>query len=128
MKQVLSLLLAGALILTPMTARPCSAQESAPPSPVSRQTDSAPADHQDPPGELIIADVLIMRPLGMAACIIGLAGAIVAAPFAATTNSFDRVSRQLVNVPFNYTFVRPLGQMEYEDASDPSCRAKASDR
>lgn len=128
MKQVLSLVLVGTLIVALLTAPPADAQETAPPSPVSGSTDSTPNIHKDPPGELIIADVLIMRPLGIAACAIGLVGAIVAAPFSAATNSFDRVNRQLINVPFNYTFARPLGQMEYEDASDPSCRPTGSQR
>ena len=120
MKQILSLLLACALILALIAVPPSGAQETAPPSPVSKQDDSTPVVHRDPPGELIIADVLIMRPLGMVACVVGLAGALVAWPFAAMTNSCDRVCRQLINVPFNYTFVRPLGQMEYEDTAAPS--------
>jgi hypothetical protein len=122
MKQVLSLVLAGTFIMALLTAAPVGAQETAPPSPVYGSTDSTPNIHKDPPGELIIADALILRPLGIAACAIGLVGALVVAPFSAATNSFDRVNRQLINVPFNYTFTRPLGQMEYEDASDPSCR------
>ncbi len=69
---------------------------------------------------MIIADVLIMRPLGIAACIVGLAGAVVAWPFAAITNSCDRVCKQLIIVPYKYTFERPLGQMEYEDAPNTS--------
>lgn len=128
MKQALSLVLAGTFILALLTAPPLVAQENAPPSPVSPSTDSTPNIHKDPPGELIIADFLIMRPLGIAACAIGLVGAVVIGPFTAMTNSFDRVNRQLINAPFNYTFVRPLGQMEYEDTSDPSCRPAASQK
>jgi hypothetical protein len=120
MKQVLSLLLAGTLILALVTPSPSGAQENAPPSPVSRQNDSTPNIHRDPPGELIIADVLIMRPVGMVACVVGLVGAALAWPFAAMTNSCDRVCKELINRPFNYTFARPLGQMEYQDAMDPN--------
>jgi hypothetical protein len=120
MKQILSLLLAVALILSLITVPPSGAQEEAPSSPIPKQTDSTPVIHKDPPGELIIADVLIMRPVGMVACVVGLAGAIIAWPFAAMTNSCDRVCKQLINKPFNYTFARPLGQMEYDDAADPT--------
>jgi hypothetical protein len=119
MKQVLSLMLAGTLILSLMTVPLSGAQETAPSSPISRQIDSTATVHQDPPGELIIADVLIMRPIGMVACVVGLVGAAVAWPFAAMTNSCDRVCNQLIHKPFNYTFARPLGQMEYEDPTDP---------
>jgi hypothetical protein len=120
MKKVLSLLVAGTLLLALIAGQPCGAQENAPPSPVYRQTDSTQVVHSDPPGELIIADVLIMRPIGIVACIVGLAGAVVAWPFAIMTDSCDRVCKQLITVPYQYTFERPLGQMEYGDTADRS--------
>jgi hypothetical protein len=115
MKQVLSLLLAVTLIWTLMAVPPAGAQENTPSSPLSKQAQQAQTAHSDPPGELIIADVLVMRPLGFAACIVGLAGALVAWPFAAITNSCDRVCTALIVKPYKYTFERPLGQMEYGD-------------
>jgi len=44
----------------------------------------------------------------------------VAWPFAAMTNSCDRVCKQLITVPYQYTFERPLGQMDYGDTADRS--------
>jgi len=113
MKQVLSLLVILALILAPMTVPSIRAQETAPSSPLSSQAEQTKTVHADPPGELIMADVLIMRPIGAVACIVGLAGALVAWPFAAITNSCDRVCKELIVKPYKYTFERPLGQMEY---------------
>jgi hypothetical protein len=71
-----------------------------------------------PPGELILVDALVMRPIGIAACVIGLAGALVTIPFAAASNSQDRVAQSLIVQPFEYTFKRPLGTMNY-DPCDP---------
>ncbi len=69
---------------------------------------------ESPPGELIVVDTLVLRPLGVAACIIGLAGAVVALPFAAASNSADRVAQSLIVEPFQYTFQRPLGTLSYD--------------
>lgn len=116
MKQVLSLLVIVALILASTTVPAVRAQETAPSSPLSNQAEQTKTTHTDPPGELIMADALIMRPVGVVAIIVGLAGALVAWPFAAITNSCDRVCKELIIKPYQYTFVRPLGQMEYGEA------------
>lgn len=58
----------------------------------------------------IIIDVLILRPVGLAACVVGLAAAVIAMPFALPSNSTDKVYRALIADPFNYTFKRPLGK------------------
>ena len=56
--------------------------------PLSGRTIGSPdPPHQDPPGELIIADVLFLRPAGMVACVVGAVGAFVTWPFAAITNT-----------------------------------------
>jgi hypothetical protein len=114
MKQILSLLVIATLLLSSISIPPCSAQENAPSSPLSTTAETPKPQPQDAPGELMIADVLLMRPLGFAACIIGLVGAVVAYPFALITNSQDTVCRALVEKPFRYTFQRPVGQMEWE--------------
>jgi hypothetical protein len=58
----------------------------------------------------IVIDVLILRPVGIAACVIGLAVAVVAMPFALPSKSTDKVYRALIEDPFHYTFTRPLGK------------------
>jgi hypothetical protein len=58
----------------------------------------------------VIIDVLILRPVGLAACVVGLAAAVIAMPFALPSNSTDKVYRALIADPFHYTFRRPLGR------------------
>ncbi len=118
MRKILSLYVIGTFVLASMTVPPCSAEEEAPVSPVSpvssvsTMADTPRPANQDPPGELILADVLFLRPAGLAACVVGMVGSLVVLPFAATSNSVDRVNRQLLIRPFQYTFERPLGQMD----------------
>lgn len=69
-------------------------------------------EDQTPQGEWILADLLIMRPLGIAACAVGFAGSVLALPFAAMSNSDKDVSRRLIAEPFAYTFTRPLGRLD----------------
>jgi len=114
MKRILSIFVIVTLLLFSITTPPCRAQENSPSSPLSTAAESPKPVPHDPPGELMIADVLFMRPLGFAACIIGLVGAVVAFPFALITNSQDTVCRALVEKPFQYTFQRPVGQVEWE--------------
>lgn len=57
----------------------------------------------------MIADVLIARPIGIAACVLGLVGTVLAAPFAAASGNMDEVTQRLVQDPFAYTFQRPVG-------------------
>jgi hypothetical protein len=57
-------------------------------------------------------DVFIVRPVGLAACAVGLLGSIVAMPFASLSGNDREVSRRLVAEPFAYTFTRPVGHFE----------------
>jgi hypothetical protein len=68
----------------------------------------------EPSGELILFDVFILRPLGLAATALGTAGAIVAAPWSCSdcetrTSQWDLVEKKLIREPYDYTFCRPLG-------------------
>ena len=67
----------------------------------------------DPPGEMILADVLILRPLGIASQIVGVAGSIISLPWAASSCSGCLVQRKLIQEPFEYTWCRQLGDMDY---------------
>jgi len=55
-------------------------------------------------------DVLLLRPLGLVSCVVGLAAAVIALPFAIPSDSTDKVSQALIKEPFDYTFKRPLGK------------------
>jgi hypothetical protein len=119
MKKMLSLMVIGTLLMALIHVPAFGGDESAPSSPLSSPTRAAASPpHQDPPGELIIADVLFLRPAGMVACVVGVVGAFLTWPFAATSNSGDLVGRQLMIKPFRYTFERPLGQMDWPDSTD----------
>lgn len=58
----------------------------------------------------MIIDVLVLRPMGFASCVIGLAASIIALPFALPSKSTDKVYQTLIVEPFQYTFMRPLGK------------------
>ena len=118
MKKMLSLLLIGTFLLAVTNVPACGAGDLAPSSPLSGRISDPSPTHQDPPGELIIADVLFLRPAGLVACVIGAVGAFLTWPFAATSNTPDRVGRQLLIKPFRYTFERPLGQMDWPESAD----------
>ncbi|ROQ89808.1 hypothetical protein [Desulfosoma caldarium] len=72
------------------------------------------AAESSPDGGIMLADVLIARPIGIAACAVGLVGTVIALPFAAFSGSVDAVTEKLVAEPFAYTFQRPLGQFPGE--------------
>ena len=63
-------------------------------------------------GSAIMADVVIARPLCLAATAIGSAFFVLALPFAAVTKSVDRTAEILVVTPAKATFTRPLGDFE----------------
>lgn len=63
----------------------------------------------EPSAELILFDSLILRPLGLVATVVGTAGAVLTAPWAANTCEWDLVQRKLIQEPADYTFCRPLG-------------------
>ena len=60
----------------------------------------------------IVVDVVALRPIGIVSTIFGSAFFVVSLPFAAITNSIDTSFDLLVKDPFEYTFKRPLGDIE----------------
>lgn len=61
----------------------------------------------------MILDALVVRPFGLAACAVGLVGALIVSPFAATSESGPTAGQELLVKPFEFTFKRPLGQFDY---------------
>jgi hypothetical protein len=68
-------------------------------------------------GEDIVADVLVVRPVGLAAIVAGTAIFLVSLPVAVITNDISTTAKQLVLNPFDYTFDRHLGDFKYQ--TDP---------
>ncbi len=71
-------------------------------------------EEEAPPGEFVLLDALVMRPLGLAALGVGLAGSIVILPFTAFTDSGSIVGESLIKKPFDYTFRRQLGDIDMQ--------------
>ncbi|RMF89794.1 MAG: hypothetical protein D6736_07780 [Nitrospinota bacterium] len=64
-------------------------------------------------GEAMIADALLLRPLGLVATLLGVAVFIVSLPFSLPTQSAVEAAQKLVLEPAKYTFARPLGQLSH---------------
>jgi hypothetical protein len=63
-------------------------------------------------GEAIMFDLFFLRPLGAISCGIGLATAIIGAPFIAGRENAREVGDALLNEPGNFAVIRPLGQID----------------
>jgi len=118
MKRTVCLLMIASLMIAGITLPARAGEGPPPPFPIQSQDSAknpqaAAVEKEAPPGELILADVLILRPLGIVACGVGLVGSIITLPFAATSQSGDRVGKALIEKPFNYTFQRPVGEVDY---------------
>ena len=57
----------------------------------------------------MVVDVVVMRPLGLAATIVGTVLTVVALPFTIPSGSVEASARELIVKPAEYTFQRPLG-------------------
>ncbi len=60
----------------------------------------------------VAADVLVVRPVCLAATIVGSAIFVIALPVAAISKSIKPTARTLVVAPAKATFTRPVGDME----------------
>ena len=60
----------------------------------------------------MVLDALLLRPLGLAATVLGAATFVVTLPFSLPTRSADDAAEVLVVKPAEYTFARPLGEVE----------------
>ena len=65
-----------------------------------------------PTAEAMAGDVLFVRPLGLAATILGAATWLVALPFTIPSGSVGSSAKVLIGEPAQYTFSRPLGQTQ----------------
>ena len=54
-------------------------------------------------------DILLVRPVSLAATVVGTAVFIVSLPFSIPSKSVGATAQTLVVEPFNYTFTRPIG-------------------
>jgi hypothetical protein len=106
MKRIFLILTAIAMLSA--TAVPLMAQEVLPTDPNMSGRITSP-----PQGEFIMFDVFILRPLGLASMAVGAVSAVAAAPWAQSSHSTDRVQRELIQKPYDYTFCRPVGDIDF---------------
>jgi hypothetical protein len=57
----------------------------------------------------MVVDVVVMRPLGLVATVLGTALTVVALPFTIPSGSVESSAQELIVRPAEYTFKRPLG-------------------
>jgi len=96
-------------------AMPASAQQGSrqgPPEAPLYDRMGGSATSENPDGITVLADAAVLRPLGLAACVVGLVGSLVALPFAASSGSGEVVRKKFLREPFEYTFKRRLGDVD----------------
>lgn len=82
----------------------------------SKGAGMADREREQPTGAEVVIDLVITRPLGLVATAAGTAIFIVALPFTIPSKSVKLSARKLIADPFNYTFRRPLGEIDdYND-------------
>jgi hypothetical protein len=67
----------------------------------------------EPTDAYIIPDVLLARPLGLAAIVLGSVIFVIALPVSIPSGSVKKVGQRLVSDPVEFTFVRPVGDFDY---------------
>jgi hypothetical protein len=77
---------------------------------------------REPTTAEMYADGLIARPLGLVASVLGAAVFVVTLPFTLPSKSVNSAARELVAVPAQYTFKRPLGQFDNCQTLPESCK------
>ncbi len=72
--------------------------------------DQSPQPPPTPTADATAADLLIARPGGLVATVLGSAVFVVGLPFTLLSGSTGQAAQTLVVEPAQYTFTRPLGQ------------------
>jgi hypothetical protein len=69
----------------------------------------------------MVVDLVVVRPLGLAATVIGTVLTVVALPFTIPSGSVESSARELIVKPAEYTFSRPLGEFHRCGADRHPC-------
>ena len=64
-------------------------------------------------GMAVVADVLLVRPVGLVTIVFGSVMWVVALPFSIPSDSVETAGTLLVGDPCRYTFKRPLGDFDF---------------
>lgn len=84
---------------------------------IAQQRDTVTGDR----GGDMAVDLVVVRPLGIVATVIGTAGFVLALPFTVPSGSTEDTAREWVVAPFEYTFNRPLGDFDRCGADRHPC-------
>ncbi len=72
-------------------------------------------EKEDPSGGVMIADLVFVRPFGLAATAIGSIFYVISLPFSLLGQNAGEAGQALVKDPAAYTFTRPLGEFPEQD-------------
>ena len=86
-----------------------TAQDAVRPSETGERNETLEAPN---PAGAMLLDGFLLRPLGLAATVLGTAAFIVTLPFSLPTRSADDAAEVLVVKPAKFTLARPLGEVE----------------
>ncbi len=78
---------------------------------MSSQTSFAVERHEEPSDMGVVVDVLFLRPAGAVMLVAGVGVFIAALPYSIITNSLDDTSDVLLKRPFEYLFIRDVGDI-----------------
>ena len=70
-----------------------------------------PSESKEPKAEEMLIDIILLRPLGLAATALGAAAYVISLPISLPTKSAKTAGQKLVVDPAKYTFTRPLGHI-----------------
>lgn len=70
----------------------------------------AAAGQEDPSAGAMTADLILGRPMGIVAVVLGSVVFVVSSPFSALGGNFSTAAQRLVVEPVMFTFKRPLGE------------------
>jgi len=65
---------------------------------------------EEPEGGEMIFDLVIIRPVGIIATVVGSVAFVLSLPFSALGGNVGTAGEKLVKAPARYTFTRPLGE------------------
>jgi len=66
----------------------------------------------EPSGEEVLADAVLVRPVGLLATVFGSVAFVISLPFTIPSGSVGTAAKKLVGGPAYFTFIRPIGEFE----------------
>jgi uncharacterized membrane protein len=65
---------------------------------------------KEPGGGAMMYDMVVLRPVGAVATVVGSVFWLISLPFSALGDNYDTATKKLVKEPAGFTFKRPLGE------------------